>query len=85
MSSSITSSASKLVLLYIVGILGIMSLVAGIYSVITGNFSEAAKEIISMFGTAITFVMGFYFNYKGESKKEISSETDDTSLPYAGK
>ena len=67
-----------------------MALVAGIYSVITNNFSDAAKEIVGMFGTAITFVMGFYFNYKGDGGKQAADPTadttaPDTSAPFAGK
>lgn len=72
--NQIFNSASKLVLLYIVGILGILTLLAGGWSVITGTFGEAAKIILAAFGTSLTFVMGFYFGSKG-----------DPSQPYAGK
>ena len=72
--SEIMKSASKIVLLWIVGILGILALIAGIYSVITGTFGEAAKIILNAFGSALTFVLGFYFGSKG-----------DPAQPYAGK
>ncbi len=72
--NNITSSASKLVLLYIIAILGILSLFAGVWSIATGTFGEAAKIILALFGTANSFVLGFYFGSKGES-----------SQPFAGK
>ena len=68
------SSASKIVLLYLVAILGILALVAGTYSVVTGDFNDASKAVMASFGAAITFVFGFYFNSKG-----------DPTLPNAGK
>ena len=72
--NNITSSASKLVLLYIIAILGILSLFAGVWSTATGTFGEAAKIILALFGTANSFVLGFYFGSKGESNQ-----------PFAGK
>lgn len=72
--NNITSSASKLVLLYIIAILGILSLFAGVWSIATGTFGEAAKIILALFGTANSFVLGFYFGSKGESNQ-----------PFAGK
>lgn len=72
--SKITGSASKLVLLSIIAVLNILSIVAGVYSVMTGTFSEAAKVILALFGTANSFVLGFYFGSKGEP-----------SEPFAGK
>jgi len=68
----ILKSASKLVLLFVVFILGILSMFAGIYGIVKGTLEP--KEIIGLFGTAMTFVLGFYFGSKGE-----------TNLPYAGK
>ncbi len=65
--SKITTSASKLVLLYIVAILGILALVAGIFSVITNTFGEASKIVLGAFGVALNFVLGFYFGYKGDT------------------
>jgi len=82
---NITSSASKLVLLYIVMILGILSLVAGIWSVVTGTFGEASKIILSAFGVALNFVLGFYFGYKGDSTPVVSPETDKTIVTGFGK
>lgn len=73
-ANKIMSSASKLVLLFIVAILGLLALFAGLWSVRMSEFNEAAKEILSLFGTAVTFVMGFYFGSKG-----------DPNQPYAGK
>jgi len=70
----IISSASKMVLLFLVVILGILALVAGIHSVLSGEFNDASKAILTAFTGAITFVFGFYFNSKG-----------DTTLPYGGK
>lgn len=72
--SDITKSASKLVLLYIVGILGVLALVAGIYSLTTETFSEAAKIVLGSFTGSVTFLLGFYFGSKG-----------DPNQPYAGK
>lgn len=72
--NKILESASKLVLIYLVFILGILALVAGVMSVWTGDFNDASKAIITAFAGAITFVFGFYFNSKG-----------DTTLPGQGK
>jgi len=71
---NITASASKLVLLSLVGVLCILAIVAGIHAVITGQFNDAEKAILVAFTGSITFVFGFYFNSKG-----------DTNLPNAGK
>lgn len=91
--NKIFGSASKLVLLYIIAILGLLSLFAGAWSVATGTLSEAAKIILAAFGVALNFVLGFYFGYKGDSP--VSNTTTTTSiesksvgssdLPYAGK
>lgn len=70
----IMSSASKLVLLFLVAILGILALVAGTHAILAGTFSDAEKAILTAFTGAVTFVFGFYFNSKG-----------DPTLPNAGK
>lgn len=92
----ITQSASKLVLLYIIAILGLLALFAGAWSVATGTFGEAAKIILGSFGVALNFVLGFYFGYKGDTppantvtstkvteSKTVGSVEEDQS--YAGK
>jgi uncharacterized membrane protein len=71
---NITSSASKLVLLYIVAILGILALVAGVFSVVTNTFGEASKIVLAAFGVALNFVLGFYFGYKGDSPTVTTTE-----------
>ena len=70
--SEIFKSASKLVLLYIVLILGILTLTAGVLGIVKGTLEP--KEIIVLFSTALNFVLGFYFGSKG-----------DPTQPYAGK
>lgn len=82
--NTITKSASKLVLLYIVMILGILALFAGIWAVIHGSYGEAEKLILSMFGSAITFLFGFYFGYKGDTQKPATPSETETSS-FAGK
>lgn len=72
--NKISTSASKIVLLYIVGILGVLTLIAGGYSVVTETYGDAAQVIITAFSGAVTFLFGFYFGSKGEP-----------SEPYAGK
>ena len=71
---TITSSASKIVLLTLVGVLATLALVAGIHAVLTGQFNDAEKAILVAFTGSLTFVFGFYFNSKG-----------DPTLPNAGK
>lgn len=72
--NKIFSSASKIVLLYIVLILGILALFSGVWSVIHNDLNETTKLIFGLFASCVTFVMGFYFNSKG-----------DPDEPYAGK
>lgn len=72
--NKISTSASKLVLLYIVGILGVLTLIAGGFSVVTQTFGDASKVILTAFSGAVTFLFGFYFGSKGEP-----------SEPFAGK
>lgn len=74
--NNITSSASKLVLLYIVAILGVLALMAGGYSIFTNTFGEASKIVLGAFGVALNFVLGFYFGYKGDINKPKDSEND---------
>lgn len=74
--NNITKSASKLVLLYIIAILGLLSLFAGGYSVVTQTFGEASKIILSAFGVALNFVLGFYFGYKGDTTKNVPDFVD---------
>lgn len=71
--SEITKSASKIVLLSVIAVLCILTLVAGIIGVVRGSL-EQFKDILSLFGSALSFVLGFYFNSKG-----------DPNLPNAGK
>ena len=84
---NITNSASKLVLLYIITILGLLALLAGAYSVLTNTFGEAAKIILGAFGVALNFVLGFYFGYKGDSSANTTTVTTgvETVPPYGGK
>ncbi len=68
----ILKSASKIVLLFVVLILGLMAAFAGVWGLVKGTLDP--KEIISLFGTALTFVLGYYFSNKG-----------DPTQPMAGK
>lgn len=81
---NIIKSASKLVLLTLVAVLAVLALVAGIHGVLAGTFNETEKTILAAFGSAITFVFGFYFSYKGEEKK-TGQEDQAPASPYAGK
>jgi len=91
--NNISKSASKLVLLYIVFILGLLALFAGGYSVITQTFSKAAEIILTAFTGAVTFLFGFYFGYKGEQRNPVLPDASQTSergaetteSPYVGK
>ena len=71
----ILSSATKLVLLWVVFILGVLSLFAGIVSVLQGTFSEAAKVILASFGGTLTIVIGFYFG------SLMKGQPDDVNTP----
>lgn len=74
MHQKISSSASKIVLLFLVGILGLMAMVAGIYSILTDTYGDAATIILIAFSNALSLVLGYYFNSKG-----------DPTLPNSGK
>lgn len=66
---NLLSSATKLVLLYVTMILGILTTFAGIVGIWRGTLEP--KEVLALFGTIITFVIGYYF-----SKREL--DTKDT-------
>lgn len=72
--NEITKSASKLVLLYIVAILGFLALFAGLWDVVHGQFSEVSKIILALFGGAVNFLFGFYFGSKGDSTQPMSGK-----------
>lgn len=72
--TNILQSASKIVLLFLVGILGVLALIAGTHGILTGSFNDAEKAVLTAFTGAVTFIFGFYFNSKG-----------DPALPNAGK
>lgn len=57
---NITNSATKLVLLYIMFVLGVLALFAGGWGIVQGTLDP--KEITSLFGTSVTFLMGYYFS-----------------------
>lgn len=65
--STIFNSATKLVLLYTIFILGILTLAAGIRDILTGEYTEITKAILALFGGVISYVMGYYFGSKGET------------------
>jgi len=68
----ILKSASKIVLLLIILALVLLTAFAGVVGILKGTLEP--KEIITLFGTALTFVLGYYFGNKG-----------DNNLPYGGK
>lgn len=72
--NDISSSASKIVLLFLVFVLGVLALIAGYQSVMTGEFNDASKAILTAFTGALTFVFGFYFNSKGDPTKEYGGK-----------
>lgn len=68
----ILKSASKIVLLLVVITLVVLALFSGIWGVI--NNTLAPKEIIALFATALTFVMGYYFGAKGDPNQPLSGK-----------
>lgn len=54
-------SASKIVLLWIVLVLGLLAAFAGYHSIVTGEFSDASKVILAAFVSVLNFVCGYYF------------------------
>lgn len=72
--NNISNSATKLVLLFLVIVLGILTLMAGYHAIFTGDFNDACKAIFASFAGALTLLFGYYFNSKG-----------DPNLPYGGK
>lgn len=72
---NILSSATRLVLLYITLVLGILTTFAGVVGIWRGTLEP--KEVITLFGTIITFVIGYYFS----SKKADPVSTSGTSSP----
>jgi uncharacterized membrane protein required for colicin V production len=67
---NITSSATKIVLLYITFVLGLLTTFAGFIGIWRGTLDP--KEVIAIFGTTLTFIIGYYFSNK-DKKEEISS------------
>jgi len=62
MEKTIIQSATKITLLVLVNVLAGLSAFAGIWGVIHGTLDP--KEIITLFGTALTLVLGAYFGSK---------------------
>jgi len=90
---NITKSASKLVLLYVVFILGLLTMFAVCWDVTHGTFNEITKIIVGIFGSSVTFLFGFYFGYKGDTPGNTIQTTTATTetksvgadLPFVGK
>lgn len=68
--NKITSSATKLVLLSVMGVLDILALFAGLWGVVTGNMSETIKVILALFVSVVSFLMGYYFGSKGDPTQQ---------------
>lgn len=73
--SNITGSATKLVLLMLVGVLSLLSVISGIHDVWFGVFSEVTKVIFAAFSSALSGVLGYYFAYKGETGGSVNTQT----------
>lgn len=71
---NITSSATKLVLLYIVLILGLLASFAVVWGIIHDNVNELTIAIVTSFTGIVGVVIGHYFNKPG-----------DPTLPGGGK
>ena len=69
---NILSSASKVVLLYVVGILGAVAAFAAVWGVVYSTLDP--KELVNQFGTAVTFVLGFYFGRKEDSATTANTD-----------
>ena len=61
----ILKSASKIVLLLVVIALVLLAIFAGVVGILKNTLEP--KEIIALFGTALTFVLGYYFGNKKEN------------------
>jgi hypothetical protein len=72
--NNITQSATKLVLLYIVLILGLMTAFAVIWGIVTNSVNELTMAILASFSGIVGVVVGHYFNKPG-----------DPTLPGGGK
>jgi hypothetical protein len=91
----ILSSASKIVLLVMVGVLSLLSVISGVHDVWVGSFSEVTKIILVAFTNSLSMVLGFYFAYKGETGRvsqvvttengKSSVETVNIVPPFVGK
>ena len=75
MKSEILNSATKLVLLYLIFILGTISLFAGIWDIVHAQFSEVTKIILALFGSVVNFVAGYYFSEREKSPVPIGTVT----------
>ena len=71
---NITSSATKLVLLYIVFILGMLATFAVVWGIIHDSVNELTIAIVTSFTGIVGVVIGHYFNKPG-----------DPTLPGGGK
>lgn len=90
---NITKSASKLVLLYVVLILGLITSFSVVWDITHGSFNELTKIILGVFSSSVTFLFGFYFGYKGDTPGNTIQTTTATTetksvgadLPFVGK
>ena len=64
-------SATKIVLLYMVFILGAIVAFATTWDVTHGQFGEVTKVILAAYTSAITFLFGYYFGSKNKETPTV--------------
>lgn len=74
MNNKISNSATKLVLLYLVFILGLLTAFIVVWSTVTGNTNEMTSVVFAGFSGVVGVVIGHYFKSNG-----------DPTLPFGGK
>lgn len=58
---NLLSSPTKIVLLFLVGIMGLLTTIAVIFDIAHGTFSDLTVALLAIFVPSVTLVMGYFF------------------------
>lgn len=75
--SDLLSSATKVVLLWVMAILGVVTTYSSAIGVYRGTLDP--KDILAIFGSVVTFIIGFYFSKRESTTPDGTVTSQKTS------